>query len=74
MVNFKVENKDQRVSIFFFLEIHFNQLKKYQLSVVNINININTGMKLMQNGKIEYHNQSVKAYKLECLQHKRHDG
>lgn len=31
-------------------------------------------MKLMQNGKIGYHNQSVKAYKLECLQHKRHDG
>lgn len=70
----KLKTKISVFQFFFFLEIHFNQLKKYQLSVVNINININTGMKLMQNGKIEYHNQSVKAYKLECLQHKRHDG
>lgn len=66
----KLKTKISVFQFFFFLEIHFNQLKKYQLSVVNIN----TGMKLMQNGKIEYHNQSVKAYKLECLQHKRHDG
>lgn len=66
----KLKTKISVFQFFFFLEIHFNQLKKYQLSVVNIN----TGMKLMQNGKIGYHNQSVKAYKLECLQHKRHDG